>query len=173
MNARNGAVVSGSSGGAPCSVTTNSQALRDIERRLRWESPELIRLFDSVEPQQAKNHRKRARTRVLMAAAALTGLALLGPRMLNEAEIRTQKRPPLPRTSPPDTTIAERADPVSGPAAAGRPGRGRGHIPRPVNHCRDALPPWPMCGRRTRPPSRSGTRARPVAPSRGVDVSTK
>ena len=29
-------------------------ALREIERRLRWESPELFRLFDSVEPQPAK-----------------------------------------------------------------------------------------------------------------------
>ena len=26
------------------------QALREIERRLRWTSPELIRLFDGVEP---------------------------------------------------------------------------------------------------------------------------
>ena len=92
--------------------------LRDIERRLRWESPELFRLFDSAEPQQAKDHRRRARIRVLMAAAALTGLALLGPRMLNEAEVRTQKRPPLPRTSPPDTTIAHRIDPASGTATA-------------------------------------------------------
>ena len=97
-------------------------ALRDIERRLRWESPELFRLFDSGEPQQAKDHRKRAKTTVLLAAAALTGLALLGPRMLNEAEVRTQKRPPLPRTSPPDTTIAHRTDPVSGPAAPADPG---------------------------------------------------
>lgn len=92
--------------------------LRDIERRLRWESPELFRLFDSAEPQQAKDHRRRARIRVLMAAAALTGLALLGPRMLNEAEVRTQKRPPLPRTSPPDTTIAHRTDPALGTATA-------------------------------------------------------
>ena len=37
--------------------------------------------------------------------------------MLNEAEVRTQQRAPLPRTAPPDTTIARRADPVSGPAA--------------------------------------------------------
>ena len=48
-------------------------ALRDIERRLRWESPELFRLFDSVEPQQTGHH-KRAQTRVLLAAAAVTGL---------------------------------------------------------------------------------------------------
>ena len=92
-------------------------ALRDIERRLRWESPELVRLFNSVEPQPAKNHRKRARTRVLLAAAAVTGLALLGPRMLNEAEVRTQRRAPLPRTAPSDSAIAGRADPFRVPAA--------------------------------------------------------
>jgi hypothetical protein len=45
-------------------------ALREIERRLRWNSPELIRLFNSVAPQPAKPHRKRARTRALVAAAA-------------------------------------------------------------------------------------------------------
>ena len=33
-----------------------------------------------------------------MAAAAVAGLALLGPRMLNDAEVRAQKSPPLPRT---------------------------------------------------------------------------
>ena len=93
------------------------QALREIERRLRWESPELVRLFNSQEPQPATNHRQRARTRVLLAAAALTGLMLLGPRMLNEAEVRTQRRTPLPRTAPADTAIARRTDPVSGPAA--------------------------------------------------------
>jgi len=75
-------------------------ALRDIERRLRWQSPELVRLFNRVEPQPATNHRPRARTRVLLAAAALTGLALLGPRVLNEAEVRTRRRRPLPRTAP-------------------------------------------------------------------------
>ena len=80
------------------------QALREIERRLRWESPELVRLFNSQEPQPATNHRQRARARVLLAAAAITGLVQLGPRMLNEAEIRTQQRVPLPRTAPADTT---------------------------------------------------------------------
>jgi hypothetical protein len=96
-------------------------ALRDIERRMRWESPELFRLFNSVEPQQATDHRKRARTRVLMAAAAVTGLALLGPRMLNEAEVRTQRRAPLPRTAPADSAIAGLADPVPGTAAPAGP----------------------------------------------------
>src|SRR4051812_11302047 len=71
------------------------QALREIERRLRWHSPELVRLFDSVEPQPEAKHRQRARARGLLAAAAVTGVALLGPRMLNEAEVRTQRRQPL------------------------------------------------------------------------------
>jgi hypothetical protein len=93
------------------------QALREIERRLRWHSPELVRLFDGVEPQQATKHRQRARARALLAAAAVTGIALLGPRMLNEAEIRTQRRRPLPRTAPADSVIAGRADPVSGAPA--------------------------------------------------------
>ena len=38
-------------------------ALRDIERRLRWHSPELVHLFDSQEPQPEPKHRQRARTR--------------------------------------------------------------------------------------------------------------
>jgi Protein of unknown function (DUF3040) len=76
------------------------QALRELERRLRWHSPELVHLFDSEEPQQATKHRQRASARALLAAAAVTGMALLGPRMLNEAEIRTQRRQPLPRTAP-------------------------------------------------------------------------
>ena len=100
------------------------QALREIERRLRWESPELARLFDSDELQPATNHRQRAKTRVLLAAAAVTGLTLIGPRMLTEAEVRTQQRAPLPRTAPFDTTTARRTDPVSGPAALTAPVEG-------------------------------------------------
>jgi hypothetical protein len=98
-----------------CGVLTDHEldALREIERRLRWESPELIRLFNSVEPQPAKPHRKQARTRVLVAATAFAGLTLLGPRMLNDAEVRAQQRPPLPRTAPPDTTITGRTRPAS------------------------------------------------------------
>ena len=38
-------------------------ALREIERRLRWESPELVQLFNSQEPQPATNHRQRARAK--------------------------------------------------------------------------------------------------------------
>jgi hypothetical protein len=93
-------------------------ALREIERQLRWESPELIRLFNSVEPQPAKPHRKRARTRVLVAAGAFAGLTLLGPRMLNDAEVSAQQRPPLPRTAPPDPTLTGRAGPASAVTAA-------------------------------------------------------
>jgi hypothetical protein len=97
------------------------QALCEIERRLRWESPELVRLFNSQEPQPATNHRQRPKTRTLLAAAALTGLVLRGPRMPTEAEIRTQQRAPLSRTAPFDTAIARRTDPVSGPAALTAP----------------------------------------------------
>ena len=78
-------------------------ALREVELRLRWESPELVQLFNSQEPQPATNHRQRARNRVLLAAAAIKGLVLLGPRMPTEAEIRTQQRSPCrePRRSTP------------------------------------------------------------------------
>jgi hypothetical protein len=55
------------------------QALHDIERRMRWERAELARLFNSDELQSVKSHRQRAKARVLLAAAAVTGLALLGP----------------------------------------------------------------------------------------------
>ena len=36
------------------------QALRDIERRLRWTSPELVRLFDGMGPLPEESRRKRA-----------------------------------------------------------------------------------------------------------------
>ena len=75
---------------------------------------------------------------MILAAAALTGLTLLGPRMLNETEIRTQRRAPLPHTAEADTATARRTDPVSGPAAPARPGRTRRHLPRPINRVRDA-----------------------------------
>ena len=90
-------------------------ALRDIERRLRWDTPELARLFSTVEPPPPKRRRKRARAKMLVAAAVFAGMALLGPRMLNEAEIKTQKTPPLPRTSPPVTTIARRKGALRAP----------------------------------------------------------
>ena len=106
-----------------CGVLSDDelQALREIERRLRWESPELVRRFNSAEPQPATNHRQRAKTKVLLAAAALTGVALLGPRMLNEADVRTQRRAPLPRTAASDAATARRTGPVSGPAARTAP----------------------------------------------------
>jgi hypothetical protein len=93
------------------------QALRDIERQLRWHSPELVQFFNSAHPQPQTNPRQRARTRTLLAAVALTGMTLLGPRMLNETEVRTQKRAPLPHTAPAHTAAARRIDPVSGTAA--------------------------------------------------------
>jgi hypothetical protein len=93
-------------------------ALRDLERQLRWGSPELFRLFESVQPQQTKDHPKRTRARVLMAGAALMGLALLGPRVLDEAEVRTRRRRPLPCTAPADSTNTRRTGPASGTAAA-------------------------------------------------------
>ncbi|MGH3677773.1 MAG: DUF3040 domain-containing protein [Mycobacterium sp.] len=85
------------------------ETLRDIERRLRWHSPELVRLFNSTWPQVETNRHQRARTRVLVAGAALVGLMLRGPRMLNEAEASAQQRPPLPRISRPATIVSPRA----------------------------------------------------------------
>ena len=41
--------------------------------------------------------------------------------MLTEAEVRTQQRVPLPRAASFDTTIARRADLVSGPVAVTAP----------------------------------------------------
>src|SRR6185312_15420028 len=67
-----------------CGVLSDHElhALREIERRLRWKSPELVRLFDGVEPLPDKSRGKRARAKMLVASAAFAGLALLGPRML-------------------------------------------------------------------------------------------
>ena len=93
-------------------------ALRDIERRLRWASPELVRLFDGVEPLPEANRRKRARARMLVASAAFAGLALLGPRMLNEAETTAQRRPATAAVSPSQVTIASRGPTASGPATS-------------------------------------------------------
>ena len=46
------------------------EALRDIERRLRWDSPELARLFSTVEPCQ-RRVAASVRARMLVAAAGL------------------------------------------------------------------------------------------------------
>lgn len=89
-------------------------ALRDIERRFYRGSPELFRLFDSVEPQSVTNQRKPARTRMLIAAVALSWLALRGPRMLSATEVRILRRQPLPRTARADNAAAERTGLVSG-----------------------------------------------------------
>lgn len=115
-------------------------ALREIERRLRWERPELARLFDSVEPPPAKSRRKRVRTRMLVAAVAFAGLALLGPRMLSEAEIKIQKSPPLPRTSPSVTNLARPKGTVSGPRRSGHIlGCRRRSVTKSLNNCRDGV----------------------------------
>ena len=57
--------------------------------------------------------------------------------MLNEAEIRTQQRAPLPRTASFDTTIARRTDPVSGPAALTAPIEVVDILVAPSTDCRD------------------------------------
>jgi hypothetical protein len=93
-------------------------ALRDIERRLYRGSPELFGLFDSAVPHPAANRLKATRIKVLIAAVAFSGLALRGPRMLSEAEVRSQRRQPMPRTARADNAVAERTDPVSAPANA-------------------------------------------------------
>lgn len=94
------------------------ETLRDIERRLRWDSPESTRFFSTVEAPPPKHRGKRARARMLVAAAVFAGMALLGPRMLTEAEVKTRKSPPPPRTSPPVTTVARRKSPVASSTAA-------------------------------------------------------
>ena len=63
------------------------QALGEIERRLGWDSRESTRFFSTVEPPSTKSRRKRARARMLVAAAVFAGMVLIGPRMLTEAEI--------------------------------------------------------------------------------------
>lgn len=70
------------------------QALREIERRLRWESPELVELFDTEDSSPAAKAYRRGRVRAVMAAAAITGCLLLGPRVLTDAEIRSLQRAP-------------------------------------------------------------------------------
>ena len=54
---------------------------------------------------------------MLLAATALTGLTLMGPRMLNETEIRTQRRAPLPHTAEADAATTRRTDPVPATSA--------------------------------------------------------
>lgn len=60
----------------------------------------------------ARAQRKRVRVRVLLAAAALTGLVVLWPRTLNDAQVRAQKIPPPPRTPSNDTHVTRRRGPV-------------------------------------------------------------
>lgn len=93
------------------------KALRKIGRRLRAESPKLIRLVHSLEPRPATSRRKWARARMLVFAVAFTWLALAGPRVLNDAEIRARKTPPLPRRSPPYDTTTRHTGPAPDPDA--------------------------------------------------------
>ena len=97
---------SGSSAGAKCSVTTNSKPCATssagfdgtAQNRLRSSAP-------------WKRRQRRVAASVLgqecwWRQPMFAGMALLGPRMLTEAEVKTRKSPPLPRTSPPVTTVA-------------------------------------------------------------------
>jgi Protein of unknown function (DUF3040) len=93
------------------------QALRDIERRLRWESPELVRLFTGADSPPAHSRGQRAWARVLVAAALLAGLMIRGHRMLSEAEASAQSSPSLARIPPSDVGGARRVGPTSGPGA--------------------------------------------------------
>ena len=100
-------------------MTTNSQHCVTSRAGCGGEqSPEPVRLFNTHETQPAKNHRKtEAAQNAHGCAPRSRGCATsLGPRILNEAEVRTQKRAPLPRTAPPDTAtaVARRSDPVPG-----------------------------------------------------------
>jgi hypothetical protein len=55
---------------------------------------------------------------VVVFATAFACLVILGPRMLTEAEVKTRKSPPLPRTSPPVTAVARGKSPVASSTAA-------------------------------------------------------
>lgn len=93
-------------------------ALREIERRLRWSDPELVQLFDGEKSHTPKGRRKRGWAPAFAAAAAAAGLTLRGPRLLNDAEVDAQKTAPPARTSPRDSTGARRACPVPSAEAA-------------------------------------------------------
>jgi hypothetical protein len=147
------------------------QALHDIERRLRWESPELARLFNSDELQSVKSQRQRAKARVLLAAAAVTGWRYWAAHA---------QRGRSPETAAP-AAAAHRAyrqrhrragRSFFGCGRADWPGRGRGHIPRTLQPSPRRLPPWPMCGGGIGCLLDRGTRASRVSCSRWVDVST-
>ena len=92
------------------------EAFREIERHLRWHSPGVTRLLDSIGSPPPR--RRPARTKMLVVAAALVWLGLLGPRVLNEAEVTAQKSPPPPRISPPDANAVHGSGPIARPGAA-------------------------------------------------------
>ncbi|MDG5482011.1 hypothetical protein [Mycolicibacterium gadium] len=76
--------------------------MREIERRLRLESPELVRLFDDEDSPAPQNFYRRTKVRTLLAAAAITGRLLLGPRTLTDTEIRRLQRARKDCVSHPD-----------------------------------------------------------------------
>lgn len=88
------------------------ETLRDIERRLRSESPKSARLSSKVKSHNAFADQKRARGRMLVAAVVLACMATLTPRTLNEAEVRVRRTPPPPRTASSDAHVTRRAGPV-------------------------------------------------------------
>jgi hypothetical protein len=99
-------------------------ALRDIERRLRWESPELTRLFGDGRLPDDPDRRKRMRSRVLVAAAALSALTLLGPRTHDDADLGGHNLPPLTRTSPPEVSADRSRAPIPDTAPTARAPKG-------------------------------------------------
>jgi hypothetical protein len=70
------------------------EALLHIERRLRWESPELVQLFGSTAPPSAKDRRRPRWAQMLVATVAFAWLTLHGPRPETVAQFRARDDPP-------------------------------------------------------------------------------
>jgi hypothetical protein len=126
--------------------------LRDIERRLRWENPELTSLFGGGRLPDDPDRRNRMRARMLVAAAALSGLALLGPRALDEARVGDRDLPPLTRTSPPETTGARSGAPTADTADAAAAPNGLAELVADDTPSRDGPEPQHQPGPREEQP---------------------
>lgn len=62
-------------------------------------------------------HQRRARAKMLVAAAVFVAMAVLGPRILTEAEVKTRRSPPLPRTPLPATPVPRSRSSFAGSTA--------------------------------------------------------
>ena len=97
------------------------QALRDIERRLRWESPELVRLFEQRGATAGDGSQSAGEDQSAAGRGRAHRVGATGTTPAQRGRSPDSEAPAAAADRAVDTAIADRADPVSGPAAPAAP----------------------------------------------------